>query len=102
PGPSSDPVTGIDAHCRAGADSAQVGPPGTVADAGRLRELLAVGVGTDQATEVRAVSDAFAGNEEGRVLVLLGVHGGTRAEEQKRSPRQDAQSRSARHLRPPL
>src|SRR5262249_878223 len=86
----------------AGADSARVGPPGTVAGASRLRKLLAVRVGTGQATEVRAVSDTFAGDEEGHVVVLLGVQADTRADEQECSPRHDAQSRSATHMRPPL
>src|SRR5262249_46771909 len=86
----------------AGADSARVGPPGTVAGASRLRKLLAVRVGTGQATEVRAVSYTFAGDEEGHVVVLLGVQADTRADEQECSPRHDAQSRSATHMRPPL
>ena len=57
-----------------GAAGAQVGAPGPIARARRLRELLAVLVGPFEPAEVRALARADAGDEEAHPGRLLRPH----------------------------
>ena len=67
----ADPITGINPRLAVGRAGAQVGAPGVVAGAGRLRQRLAMFISACQTAQVRALAGTDAGDEKRHFGVFL-------------------------------
>ena len=86
PGPVADSVSCVDRVLAVGGARAQVGPPGFVAGTGGFGQHLAVRVGARQATEIRAIPGARAGQEKAHVRFLRVRQGGAAKAQQDEHP----------------
>src|SRR5207237_9728005 len=78
-----------------------VGVPSAVAGPGLLRQRLALSIGARQATQVRSLSGADAGDEKPHVCLLL-LQTGARAQRQQRYYHDQGKTRGVLHSSPPV
>ena len=64
PGPPADPIARVDRRLAVACLRTEVRPPGAVARADGLGELLALGICAGQPAEIAAIADRLARDEE--------------------------------------
>src|SRR6185295_885213 len=102
PRPLADAIARIDRRLTVGGLRRQVSAPGLAAGSGRLRQCLAMIVGTGEPAEIAAIADAVAGQEETGIggLRLRGRAGESRYGRNGKACRQNDSSKAV-HRSPP-